>query len=96
MRRALATIFRLTGFALGLAAGGVLIALQWPDVMADLYSANSFRHFVRMFIGGILLGSLVCWPFWWVAGKILPEGCVDGDDPAAPQTPHRNEHRHAD
>jgi hypothetical protein len=63
MRPALATILRLIGFALGLAAAGLLIALQWPDMMADLYSANAFRHFVRMFIVGILSGSLIAWPF---------------------------------
>jgi hypothetical protein len=45
MRRVLSIIFRLTRVALGLAAGGVLIALLWPDMMGDLYSANSLRHF---------------------------------------------------
>jgi hypothetical protein len=102
MRQALSTILRLTGFVLGLAAGGILIALQWPDVTADLYSANAFRHFVRMFIVGILFGSLIAWPFWWVAGKLFPEGSGDSADiaPEAGTSPRKpragNADRHAD
>jgi hypothetical protein len=102
MRQTLATIFRLTGFILGLAAGSMLIALQWPDVMADLYSANAFRHFIRMFIVGILFGALIAGPFWWIAGKLFPEGDGDSADIApeartSPRKPRtRNECRHAD
>jgi hypothetical protein len=95
MRQTLATIFRLIGFALGLAAGGLLIALQWPDMMGDLYSANAFRHFARMFIVGILFGGLIAWPFLWLAEKLFTE------EPALTPPPHRepgsgNECRHAD
>lgn len=96
MRRVLSTISRLAGVALGLAAGGILIALQWPDMMGDLYGANSFRHFIRMFISGILLGSLICWPFWWVADKLCPQEASDSADTATPETQHQNEHRHAE
>jgi hypothetical protein len=94
MRQTLATIFRLTGFILGLAAGSILIALQWPDMMADLYSANAFRHLVRMFIVGILFGGLIAGPFWWMAGKLFPEGATPTPPHRKPRT--RNECRHAD
>jgi hypothetical protein len=102
MRQTLATIFRLTGFILGLAAGGVLIALQWPDMMADLYSANAFRHFIKMFIFSFLFGGLIGWPFWWVADKLFPEVSGDSADiaPEAGTSPRKprtmNECRHAD
>jgi hypothetical protein len=77
MRQILSTLLRLTGWALGLAAGGILIALMWPDVMSDLYSSKALRHVIGMFTGGIVLAWLVSWPFFWVAGKLSPEG--DGD-----------------
>jgi hypothetical protein len=70
MRQILSTILRLTGLALGLAAGGLLIALMWPDMMNDLYGAKSLRHFVGMFVMGIVLGFLINWPFGWVADKL--------------------------
>jgi hypothetical protein len=102
MRQALSTMFRLTGFILGLAAGSMPIVQQWPDVMADLYSANAFCHFIRMFIVGILFVALIAGPFWWIAGKLFPEGSGDsadiapeaGTNPRKPRT--RNECRHAD
>jgi hypothetical protein len=101
MRQTLATILRLIGVALGLAAGGILIALQWPDMMGDLYSANALRHFVKMSIFSFLFGALIAWPFWWIAGKLFPEGSGDsaniapeaGTSPRKPRT--RNECRHA-
>jgi hypothetical protein len=77
MRLVLSILLRYAGVALGLAAGGILIALMWPDVMGDLYSAKALRHIVGMFTGGIVLAWLVGWPFFWVAGKLSPEG--DGD-----------------
>jgi hypothetical protein len=101
MRQTLATILRLIGVAPGLAAGGILIALQWPDVMGDLYSANALRHLIKTFILSFLFGALIAWPFWWIAGKLFPEGSGDnadiapetGTSPRKPRT--RNECRHA-
>jgi hypothetical protein len=84
MRKVLSTILRLTGFALGLAAAVLLIALQWPDVLGDLYGANSLRHFVRVFMSGMVLGTLICWPFWWVADKLFPERPVNAVDAPGP------------
>jgi hypothetical protein len=84
MRRVLAITLKFTGFALGLPAGGVLITLLWPDVMSDLYSAHALRHFVGMFVMGIVLCLVICWPFWWVADRIFPEGRSDNADPATP------------
>jgi hypothetical protein len=73
MRQTLSTVLRLTGLALGLAAGGILIALIWPDMMNDLYSAKALRHFVGMFTMGIVLAYLIYWPFDWIADKLDPE-----------------------
>jgi prepilin signal peptidase PulO-like enzyme (type II secretory pathway) len=70
MRQILSTILRLAGLALGVAAGGILIALMWPDTMNDLYGAKSLRHFVGMFVMGIVLAFLINWPFGWVADKL--------------------------
>jgi hypothetical protein len=72
MRQSLATILRLIGVALGLAAGGILIALQWPDMMGDLYSANALRHFIKMFIFSFLFGALIAWPFLVDSRQIIP------------------------
>ena len=80
MRQTLATIFRLAGLALGLAAGGILIALMWPDMMNDQYSAKALRHFVGMFTMGIVLAFLIDWPFGWIADKLDPESGSDSAD----------------
>jgi hypothetical protein len=70
MRQILSTVLRFAGLALGLAAGGVLIALMWPDMMNDLYGAKSLRHWVGMFAMGIALAFLINWPFGWIADKL--------------------------
>jgi hypothetical protein len=77
MRQMLAIIFRLTGLALGLAAGSILIALMWLDMMNDLYSAKALRHFVGMFTMGIVLAFLINWPFGWIADKLDPESATN-------------------
>jgi hypothetical protein len=61
---------RFAGLALGLAAGGVLIALMWPDMMNDLYGAKSLQHWVGMFVMGVALVFLINWPFGWIADKL--------------------------
>jgi hypothetical protein len=80
MQRTLPTVLRLGGLALGLAAGGILIALMWPDMMNDLYGAKSLRHFVGMFVMAIVLAGLVSWPFFRLADKFSPEGDSDRVD----------------
>ena len=88
MRQAFSTTFGLTGVVLGVAAGGLLIALQWSDVMGDLQSAKALRHIAGMFTSAILLAGLVGWPFWWLADKLSPEDSDEGADAATPQTSH--------
>jgi hypothetical protein len=80
MRRILSTIVRLTGLALGVAAGGIFVALMWPDMMNDLYSAKALRHFIGMFTMGIVLAYLINWPFGWVADKLSPQGDSNSAD----------------
>jgi hypothetical protein len=80
MRLILSIILRYAGVALGLGAGGLLMALMWPDVMNDLYSAKALRHFVGMFTMGIVLAWLVSWPFFRMADKLSPEGDSDSAD----------------
>ena len=80
MRLILSIILRYAGVALGLGAGGLLIALMWPDMMNDLYSAKALRHFVGMFTMSIVLAWLVSWPFFRMADKLSPEGDSDGAD----------------
>jgi hypothetical protein len=84
MRQILSTVLRLSGWALGLAAGGVLIALIWPDVMSDRYSSNALRHVIRMFTMGIVLAYLISWPFGWVADKLSPESGSGSADVGTP------------
>jgi hypothetical protein len=84
MRQILSTVLRLTGWALGLAAGGILIALMWPDVMSDLYSSKALRHVVGMFTMGIVLAYLISWPFGWIADKLSPESGGDSADIGTP------------
>jgi hypothetical protein len=83
MRQILSTALRLTGWALGLAAGGILIALMWPDVMND-HSAKALRHFAGMFTMGIVLAFLISWPFGWIADKLSPERGSDSADIGTP------------
>ena len=73
MWQTLSTVIRYTGLALGIAAGGVFVALMWPDMMNDLYGAKSLRHWVGMFVMGIVLAFLINWPFGWVADKLSSE-----------------------
>jgi hypothetical protein len=80
MRLVLSIMLRYAGLTLGLGAGGILIALMWPDMMNDLYSAKALKHFVGMFTGGIVLTWLVSWPFFRVANKLSPEGDSDRAD----------------
>jgi hypothetical protein len=80
MRLILSIILRYAGVALGLGAGGLLIALMWPDMMNDLYSAKALRHFVGMFTMGIVLAWLVSWPFFRMADKLSREGDSDSAD----------------
>jgi hypothetical protein len=78
MRQILSTVLRLSGWALGLAAGGILIALIWPDVTSDLYGSKA------MFTMAIGLAYLISWPFGWVADKLSPDngsGSVDVGTP---------------
>ena len=103
MRRILSIALKLAGLALGLLTGGVLFALMWPDVMNNLGGSRALRHFVGMFVMPIGLCLVICWPFWWAADRIFPEGHIDltstrsdGVDAATAQTSHRNERRHAD
>jgi hypothetical protein len=84
MRQILSTVLRLSGWALGLAAGGVLIALMWPDVTSDLYSSKALRHVVGMFTIGIVLAFLISWPFCWVADKLSPESGSGSADVGTP------------
>jgi hypothetical protein len=77
MRQTLSTVLRLTGLALGLAAGGIFIALMWDDVMSDLYSSKALRHVTGMFTMGIVLAYLINWPFGWIADKFSPQGASD-------------------
>jgi hypothetical protein len=77
MRQILSTVLRLTGLVLGLAAGGISIALMWDDVMSDLYSSKALRHVTGMFTMGIVLAYLINWPFGWIAGKLSPQGASD-------------------
>jgi hypothetical protein len=78
MRQNLSTVLRLTGLALGLAAGGILIALMWHDVMSDLYSSKALRHVTGMFTMGVVLAYLINWPFGWIADKLSPQRAGDG------------------
>jgi hypothetical protein len=80
MRLVLSIMLRYAGLALGLGAGGILIALMWPDMVNDLYSAKALRHFAGMFTGGIVLAWLVGWPFFRVADRLSGEGDGDGAD----------------
>jgi hypothetical protein len=80
MRLVLSIILRYAGLALGLGAGGLLIALMWPDVMGDLHSAKALRHIAGMFTGGIVLAWSVSWLFFRVADKLSPEGDNDSAD----------------
>jgi hypothetical protein len=80
MRLALSIILRYAGLALGVTAGGILIALMWPDVMGDLQNTKALRHIFGMFTFGIVLAWLVSWPFLWVADKLSPEGDSDSAD----------------
>jgi hypothetical protein len=84
MRQILSTLLRLTGLALGLAAGGILIALMWPDVMSDLYSSKALRHVIGMFTMGILLAYVINWPFGWIADKLSPASGSDSADIGTP------------
>lgn len=71
MRQTLSTVLRLAGLTIGLAAGGIFLALMWPDMMDDLSGAKSLRHFVGTFVMAIVLAWLINWPF---AG--LPTGWI--------------------
>ena len=73
MRQMLSSVLRLTGWVLGLAAGGILIALMWPDVMGDLQNTKALRHIFGMFTLAIVLAWLVSWPFCWAADKLSSE-----------------------
>jgi hypothetical protein len=84
MRQILSTVLRLTGLALGLAAGGIFIALMWDDVMSDLYSSKALRHVTGMFTMGIVLAYLINWPFGWIADKLSPQGASDSAGIGAP------------
>jgi hypothetical protein len=84
MRQALSNILRIGGLALGIGAGVLVIALQWPDVMSDLHNAKADKHVFRMFTSGILLASLIGWPFLWVADKLSPERSSDSNGVAHP------------
>jgi hypothetical protein len=72
MRRALSTIFRLSGFVLGLAAAGLLIALQWSDVIGDLHNVKALRHIVLMFTSGMMFGGLIGWHLLVGGREIIP------------------------
>jgi hypothetical protein len=76
MRQIMSTVLRLTGLALGLADGGILIALMWDDVMSDLYSSKALRHVTGMFTMAVVLAYLINWPFGWIADK-LSKGASD-------------------
>jgi hypothetical protein len=78
MRQILSTVLRLTGLALGVAAGGILIALMWHDVMSDLYSSKALRHVTGMFTMAVVLAYLINWPFGWIADKLSPQGASAG------------------
>jgi hypothetical protein len=80
MRLALSIILRYAGLAFGLAAGGILIALMWPEVMGDLQNTKALRHIFGMFTFGIVLAGLVGWPFFWLADRLSPEGDSDSAD----------------
>jgi hypothetical protein len=80
MRKTLSVIVRYAGLALGLAAGGALIALMWPDVMGDLENTRALRHIFGMFTGAIVLAFLVSWPFFWAADKLSPPSDSDSAD----------------
>jgi hypothetical protein len=82
MRQALSFILRYAGLALGLAAGGILIALMWPEVMGDLENSKALRHIFGMFTGGIVLAYLISWPFCWAADKLSPQS-AGGKKPVA-------------
>ena len=84
MRQMLSSVLRLTGWALGLAAGGILIALMWPDVMGDLQNTKALRHIFGMFTFAIVLVWLVSWPFCWAADKLSPESGSDRADIGSP------------
>jgi hypothetical protein len=84
MRQTLSNILRIGGLALGIGAGVLVIALQWPDVMSDLHNIKADRHVFRMFTSGIMLASLIGWPFLWVADKLSPAPSSDGDGVAHP------------
>jgi hypothetical protein len=77
MRQILSTVLRLSGLALGLAAGGILIALMWDDVMGDLYGSKALRHVTGMFTMGIVLAYFINWPFGWIADKLSARGASD-------------------
>jgi hypothetical protein len=77
MRQILSTVLRLAGPILGLAAGGILIALMWDDVMSDLYSSKALRHVTGTFTMGAVLAYLINWPFGWIADKLSPQGASD-------------------
>jgi hypothetical protein len=80
MRLALSIILRYAGFAFGLAAGGILLALMWPDVMGDLQNTKALRHIFGMFSFAIVLAWLVSWPFLRVADRLSPEGDSESAD----------------
>jgi hypothetical protein len=84
MRDTVSTVFRYAGLALGLVAGGLLIALQWPDVTSDLHNVKAVRHIVGMFTGGIVLACIVGWPFWWAADRLSPGDETHGADAGMP------------
>ena len=84
MRQILSTVLRQTGPALGLAAGGILIALMWDDVMNDLYSSKALRHVTGMFTMGVVLAYLINWPFGWIADKLSRQRASDSAGQGTP------------
>jgi hypothetical protein len=84
MRQILATVLRLTGPALGLAAGAILIVLMWHDVMSDLSSSKALRHVTGMFTMGFVLAYLINWPFGWIADKLSRQGASESAGPGTP------------